>query len=87
MCPRVTLGGDELPRGVAGDLRGLWVASGVTSSCGGNGWPCEIARCLSGLVGSWVAMKGFPWPLGVTVDLCQRFTNALNFKIKLVTHR
>jgi hypothetical protein len=48
MCPQVTLGGDELR--VASGGRGL--PQGVTSSCGGNGWPCEIAR-------------GFEWPRGV----------------------
>ena len=47
----------------------------------------KLQVVLSGIVGSWMAMEGCPWPLGVMVDLCQSFTNALNFKVKLVTHK
>jgi hypothetical protein len=76
----VASGGHGWPQGVTGNLRGSHVAVGVT--CG----VVKLQGVLSGLVGSWVAMEDCPWPLGVTVDLCQSFPNALNFKMKLVTH-
>jgi hypothetical protein len=66
---------------VTGSLRESQVAVGVTDGL------VKLQGVLSDLVGSWVAMEGYPWPLGVTVDLCQSFTNALHFKMKLVTHR
>jgi hypothetical protein len=64
----VASGGHRLPQVVACGLRGsqLMGPREVRNRLKGYGWPPEF---MGGLVGSWVAIGGREWPLGVPVDL------------------
>jgi hypothetical protein len=97
--PQVTSGGSQVASGVACGLRGSQVASGghkwpwghrwphgFAHSLGGFGWPCGVT---GGHVGSWV-VSGVAVDLGasqVTLITSQIFTNAPNFRIKLLKQR
>jgi hypothetical protein len=88
---RGSLRGCMWPQRVAGGLGGSGVALGVTDGLVGLQMALGAVGCF---VGSWVTLGGRRWPMGVTVDFGGSrvtlityliFTNAPNFRIKLLT--